>query len=113
MKYVYLACILFSFNTFAANNFVCESIENRMLIYFVDQIGTTDKYELVVREKSGLAAGRVLYRERLTYQDWQGVAEYSGRLTTLIDGDDNEGYVSLTHLGTYLTSTQLSCRGNR
>jgi hypothetical protein len=112
MKYMYLVCTLFSLNAFASNNLACESIENNGLTYSVDQIGTTDRYELVVRVKSGHTADRVIYRERLTHQDWQGVSEYAGRLTTLVDGEDNEGYVSLTHSGSYLKSTYLNCRRN-
>ncbi len=112
MKYMYLVCTLFSLNAFASNNLACESIENNGLVYSVDQIGATGRYELIVRAKSGHPVGRVIYREHLTYQDWQGVSEFVGRLTTLVDGEDNEGYVYLTHSGSYLNSTYLNCRRN-
>ncbi len=119
MKFLVLTLVLCS-NVFASDNFTCTDPQNKKLTYTVTEI-SRDMYELTVTKADLVPYScqsrwgcdfeqKTIWKEKLKFMDWQGVAEYSGKFTIIVNGESDDGRVEFRHTGHVLKNTALDCR---
>ena len=106
-RIIFITGLLLSVNCFANEDLSCKDIQNSNLLYEIKLTKKPDVYSLVVFDN-----GTAVYSESLKYLDWQGVAEYSGKHTTITIGENPHGYAEVIHSGISLNSTKLNCEIN-
>lgn len=118
MKLLILVLMLSS-NVFASDNLSCTDSQNKKLTYNISEI-SQDLYELKVTKAELVPYScrsrwgcdyeqKTIWKEKLKFRDWQGVAEYSGKFTTIVNGESADGQVEFSHTGNVLKDTALVC----
>lgn len=70
---------------------ICHAESIKDLEVLIYEVKLVEKYTLVVRSK--MNPNLQIYTEQMGFRDWQGVGEYHGRSTRIVDGELDEGFV--------------------